>query len=116
MKDIPDKIISEYNLKEKEVNEFVPVEVRKGMYDLPQSGLLSNKLLQQNLALFGYRQSKLVQGLWKHDWRPIQFTLVVDNFSVKYVGEKHATYLLATLHCWTYRDWNTGTRYPLVRT
>ena len=54
MRDIPDEIINEYNLKEKEVNGFVYVEVRKTIYGLPQSGLLSNELLQQNLAPFGY--------------------------------------------------------------
>ena len=63
LRDIPDEIISEYNLKQKEINGFVYVKVRKGMYSLPQSSLLSNKLLQQNLAPFGYRQSTLVPGL-----------------------------------------------------
>ena len=80
LRDIPDEITNEHNLKQKEVNGFIYVEVRKEIYGLPQSNLLSNKLLQQNLAPFGYRQSTLVPGLWKHDWRPIQFTLVVDNF------------------------------------
>ena len=30
-----------------------------------------------------YHQRKLVPGLWKHEWCPAQFTLVVDNFSVR---------------------------------
>ena len=57
------------------------------MYGLPQAGLLANELLEKRLNEAGYRQSKLklVPGLWKHDWRPIQFTLVVDDFGVKYV-------------------------------
>ena len=38
LKDILDEIILEYNLKEKEMNGFVYVEVRKGMYGLPQAG------------------------------------------------------------------------------
>ena len=34
-------------------------------------------------------------GLWTHEWRPICFTLVVDDFGVKYVvGEEHAHHLL----------------------
>jgi len=41
----------------------------------------------------GYHQSKLVPGLWKHNTRPMQFTLVVDDFGVKYVGEEHANHL-----------------------
>ena len=103
LRDISDEIISEYNLKQKEVNGFVYVEVRKGMYSLPQSGLLSNKFLQRNLVPFEYQQSKLITGLWKHDWRPIHFTLVVNDFGVKYVGEKHEKHLLTALHAAKYR-------------
>ena len=60
------------------------------MYGLLQAGLLANKLLEKRLNINGYFQSKLVPGLWKHEWRPIQFTLVVDDFGVKYVGKEHA--------------------------
>jgi hypothetical protein len=60
----------------------------------------------------GYQQSKLVPGLWKHDTRPIQFTLVVDNFGVKYIGKEHAHHLKNTLkeHYKLTCNW-TGTRY-----
>jgi len=77
-----------------------------------QAGLLANKLLEKHLNKHGYRQSKLVPGLWKHDTRPIQFTLVVDNFGVKYVGEEHAQHLKNTLeeHYKLTCDW-TGTGY-----
>ena len=82
------------------------------MYGLPQSGLLVNKLLEKRLNNHGYRQSKLVPGLWKQDTRPVQFTLVVDNFRVKYVGEEHANHLKQVLeeHYTLTCDW-TGTRY-----
>ena len=60
------------------------------MYGLPQSGLLANELLEKGLNKHGYHQSKLVPGLWKHDTRPIRFTLVVDDFGVKYEGKEHA--------------------------
>ena len=36
-------------------------------------------------------------GLWLHEWRPIQFFLVVDYFGVKYVGKEHAKHLVDTL-------------------
>jgi hypothetical protein len=36
-------------------------------------------------------------GLWTHNWRPIQFTLVVDNFGVKYVGAEHAQHLFESV-------------------
>ena len=54
----------------------------------------------------------MVPGLWKHGWRPVQFTLVVDDFGVKYVGEEHALHLKETLEQ-NYKvttDW-TGNRY-----
>ena len=97
LRNILDETIREYNLKEREMNGSVYGKVREGMYGLPRVWLLSNELLQQRLALFGYQQSKLVRGLWKHDWRPIQFTLVVDDFGVKYVGEEHAEHLVASI-------------------
>jgi hypothetical protein len=35
--------------------------------------------------------------LWKHDSRPISFTLVVDDFGVKYVGREHIDHLINAL-------------------
>ena len=84
----------------------------KGMYGLPQAGLIANELLEKQLNKHGYRQSKLVPGLWKHNTRPIQFTLVVDNFGVKYIGDKHAHHLQKVLeqHYEIKCDWS-GQRY-----
>ena len=67
------------------------------MYGLPQSGLLAKKILEKRLNKNGSQQRKLVPGLLKHDWRPIQFTLLVDDFGVKYVGEKYTLHLKQTL-------------------
>jgi hypothetical protein len=46
------------------------------------------------LQKHGYRQSQTTPGLWKHDTRPISFSLVVDNFRVQYVGKENAQHLL----------------------
>ena len=73
------------------------VEVQKGVYGLPQAGKLAQELLEQRLNEHGYRQSKLTPGFWKHDWRPICFTLVVDDFGVKYVGKEHVEHLLSII-------------------
>jgi hypothetical protein len=62
------------------------------MYGLPQAGIIAQKRLQQH----GYRQSKNTPGLWKHDTQLISFSLVVDNFGVKYVGDENAQHLLDT--------------------
>eukprot|EP00804_Cyclotella_cryptica_P010975 CCRYP_016691-RC/>CCRYP_016691-RC protein AED:0.38 eAED:0.38 QI:0/0/0/1/0/0/2/0/391 len=61
----------------------------------------------KRLNAHGYHQSKLVPGLWKHIWRPIQFTLVVDDFGIKYVGDEHPQHLLTVLqeHYSVTTDW-----------
>ena len=112
MADLQDEIIVEYRLRKiANANGFVFVEVTTGMYGLPQAGLLANELLEKRLNKNGYFQSKFVAGLWAHKTQPIQFTLVVDDFGVKYVGEEHANHLLKTLeqHYKVTADW-TGNR------
>jgi hypothetical protein len=60
---------------------------------LKQAGLLANQLLQKCLAPFGYYPSRHTPGLWLHKTRPIAFSLIVDDFTVKYVGKQHAAHL-----------------------
>jgi hypothetical protein len=108
-----DKIIDEYKLQNKTTpSGSIYIVANCGMYGLPQSGLIANKLLEKRLNEHGYQQSKLVPGLWQHNTRPIQFTLVVDNFGVKYVGEEHARHLKKVLkmHYKLTCNW-TGTQY-----
>eukprot|EP00957_Ditylum_brightwellii_P072361 5499518-Ditylum_brightwellii.AAC.1 len=82
------------------------------MYGLPQAGILANKLLTDRFTTKGYRPCRHTPGLWKHDCRPISFSLVVDDFGKKYVGEEHAHHLLQTLRHWyeLAEDW-LGGRY-----
>ena len=111
--DIPEEIIVEYNLREKVTSDgHVYVEIQKGMYGLPQAGILAQQLLEQRLNEHGYSQSKAVPGLWTHETRPISFTLVVDDFGVKYVGKENAMHLISILkqHYEISEDW-TGSKY-----
>jgi hypothetical protein len=95
---IPDKIINEYKLQDKTTpSGSIYIVASHGIYCLPQSGLIANKLLEKRLNEHGYQQSKLVPGLWQHNTCPIQFTLVVDDFGVKYVGEEHPRHLKKVL-------------------
>jgi hypothetical protein len=89
----PKEIIKKYNLNALDVDGWVYIEPRKGMYGLKQAGLLANQLLQTRLAPFGYYPARHTPGLWLHKTRTISFTLVVDNFPVKYVGKHHAEHL-----------------------
>ena len=110
---LPEEIINECKLREK-VNRqsMICIEVTKRMYGLPQAGLLANELLEQRLNKHGYFQSKLVPGLWKHTPRPIFFTLIIDDFGIKYIGKEHVEHLMTVLqeHYQIKADW-MGTRY-----
>ena len=82
------------------------------MYGLPQSGILANDCLQAHLLEHGYEQAAHTPGLFNHETRPVTFSLIADDFGVKYVGEDHAQHLITTLQL-LYRitiDW-TGTKY-----
>ena len=72
-------------------------EVMKGMYGFPQARLLAYEVPKTHLKQQGYIQSKMAHGLWKHKTHPIQFTLVVDDFGVKYRGKEHADHLKCVL-------------------
>ena len=82
----PDHIVKQYNLGEKAKNGFVYLEMRKAIYGLPQAGSLANKLLKERLEPHGYIEVPHTPGLWKHKTRPVQFSLVVEDSSVRYVG------------------------------
>lgn len=91
---IPDEIIEKYNLKEKvDDRGWVYVRIEQGMYGLPQAGRLANELLAKRLDKEGYYQCQYTPGLWRHKWRPITFSLVVDDFGIKTIGLSHAKHL-----------------------
>jgi hypothetical protein len=71
--------------------------IDKGMYGLLQAGRIANYLLMKRLAPHGYHSVEHTHGLWRHETRPVTFTLVVDDFGVKYLGREHANHLLNTL-------------------
>ena len=70
---------------------------RSPLYGLPQSDSLANKLLKKRLRSHEYYQCPTTPGLWRHRWGPIVFTLIVDDFGVKYMGKHHADHLLNAL-------------------
>jgi hypothetical protein len=84
----PEEIVDKYNLNALAVDGWVCIEIRKGMYGLKQAVLLANQLLQTRLAPFGYYRARHTPGLCLHKTRPISFSLVVDYFTVKYVGKQ----------------------------
>jgi hypothetical protein len=89
----PEEIVDKYNLGALAVDGWVYIEIKNGMYGLKQAGLLANQVLQTRLASFGYYPALHTPGLWLNKTRPISFSLVADDFAVKYVGKQHADHL-----------------------
>jgi hypothetical protein len=80
------------------------------MYGLPQVGILANQLLARRLVIHGHHQTELSPSLWRHVTRPIQFTLVMDDVGVQYVGKEHAQHLIGALETYytVSKDWSGG--------
>ena len=96
-KHLPKQTIDKYNLEKLIHNESVLVEISKGIYGLPQAGKLAQDQLVAHLKIHGYNQAPNSPCVFTHNTRPIAFTLVVDDFGVKVVGEENKIHLINCL-------------------
>ena len=112
MKIMPQEIIDKYNLNNIASDGWVYVRIERGMYGLPVAGRIANDLLVKRMRAYGYHPCQFTPGLWRHVWRPIAFTLVVDDFGIKFVGDEHAHHLKRSLerHYDITVDWD-GSKY-----
>jgi hypothetical protein len=95
---IPDKIVSQYNLHDLATADgWIYTKIRHGMYGLKQAGLIANQQLQKHLAEFSYAPTALTPGLWTLSSGNITFSLVVNNYGIKYVGRNNSQHLLSAL-------------------
>ena len=98
LSDMPDDVIEEYGLRKKATTDgYVYVAVSKGMYGLLQTRIIPQQLLEERLGKEGYFQNKITPGLWSHEWCPVQFSLVVDDFEDKYIGKEHTKHLVGVI-------------------
>ena len=67
------------------------------MPGLKQAGCITNNRLQAHLARFGNSPVAHPPSIWKHTTKDILFSLVVDNFGIKYFGKESAYHLIKTL-------------------
>jgi hypothetical protein len=104
------EIMAEYSLLSLVSDGHVYFAVQKGMCGLPQAGILENQLISRRLAIHGYHQTKLTPGLLRHVTHPIQFTLVMYEFGVKYTGKDHAQHIIDALETdyKSSKDWTGG--------
>ena len=112
---IPEEFIDLYDLAPKVQNKYVYIVVKQGMYGSPQAGTLANKLLKERLLQYDYFEVPHTPGLFQHKNQPIWFTLVVDDFRIKYVGKEHIEHLLDILKelYKVEEDW-TGSLYCVI--
>jgi hypothetical protein len=94
--------------------------MERAVWGLPQA----RKLLQKLLVPHVYYECINTPGLWKHKWRPISFTLVIDDFGIKYVVKEHADHFVeciqtkykliedwsSNLYCGVKLKWDYGLR------
>jgi hypothetical protein len=111
---IPQDIQEQYQLTSAHFDSkgYAYVEIRKGMYGLKEAAILAYDQLRTHLAPFGYAPVPFTPGLWRHDSKPITFTLAVDDFGIKYFDKADVTHLfaaLATRYAYT-TDWS-GSSY-----
>ena len=69
-------------------------EIGKGMYGIPEAGRLVNDLLLARLKKYGYFETTHTPGYWKHIWKPISWTWIVDDFGFIYTNKWHVEELL----------------------
>ena len=74
---IPQEFIDLYNLGSKVKNGYVYIEIQRGMYGLPQAGILASELLNKRLLQNDYFEVPHAQSLFRHKTRPVWFTLVI---------------------------------------
>jgi hypothetical protein len=96
-KQVSNAIIAEYNYEEYFVNDMLYFQINKGMYGLPQAGLLAQNRLIAHIAQHGYTQSDTVPCLFRHATNGVTFVLVVDDFGIKFKTAAGRDHLLTTL-------------------
>jgi hypothetical protein len=109
---IPPISIIEHDLLPLVHKGYVYAEIRRGMYGLPQAGRIANDQLTAFLAPKGYTPVPITPGLWCHDKSDLVFTLVVDDFGIKYTNPQDVHDLMTALKelYKVSEDW-TGGRY-----
>ena len=95
---LPQEFIDLYNLQSLiGEDDFLYIEIRRGIYRLPQAGRLAHDELVQHLSSHGYALVKFTPGLWTNTILGNIFTLVVDDFGIKYQSLDHLYHLKEAL-------------------
>ena len=96
---IPERTFLKYGLGSRKTSSKgqYMVRVRKGMYGLPHAGRIAAIKVTALLAKAGYHECRHNKMVFRHETRNVTFTLVVDDFLVKYSERADAEHLIKTL-------------------
>jgi hypothetical protein len=97
LKHIPLDIQERYNIAGMVHNGFVLMEISNSIYGLPQAGKLSQDRLVKHLATHEYIQCINTPCLFVHRTNGVAFTLVVDDFLIKFKQRSAVEHLLSAL-------------------
>ena len=73
------------------------MDIRKGIPGIKQYGRLSSDRLTKNLVRNGYAPVPHTPSLWRHHTPNLVFSLIVNNFLIKYTHKGDADHLLKSL-------------------
>jgi hypothetical protein len=91
-------ILAKYKLHQYIHNGAILFQVVKSLYGLPYTGKFSQDALIEHLAAHGYHQTiTTTTCLFRHENNGIAFTLVVDDFGVKFKNKEAAQHLIDCL-------------------
>ena len=93
---IPDTTIATHCLKPYVHENSILFQVSKGMYGLPQAGLLAQQRLTAHLANHDYHETS-TSCLFRHISNGTAFTFVVDDFGIKCSNQGGTDHLIRTL-------------------
>lgn len=91
-------MIEKNKLQDKIKDKYIYMRIIKVICGLCQLGRVETELLKKQLGAFGYWEVNHTPGLFKHDWSPMRFALVFDDFGTKCIGNKHTGHMLAVLN------------------
>ena len=95
---IPPRIQDEYHLhKYVDRDGYVYARIDKAWYGLKESGKIAHDDIVAHLNKHGYMKARRTEGLFKHHTRDISFTLVVDDFGIKYKEKSDVEHLIQCL-------------------
>ena len=97
IKSIPAETMMEFDLQQYADNGNVLFQVDGTMYGHPVAGRIANADLVEHLAQHGYIQDPNIPSFFENSINKVSFTLVVDDFGVKYTGVENLQDLIRVL-------------------